>query len=226
MQLLRFFPSFVSFYVPHIRIRKKARYTELLKSERQLELLMQSQRLESERLKCLERFFSAREHMINSPEIDAAKIGDHFDDIASLDTFGYETKGLPSVFKCEDSSPITRMCHWDKQLRSKVYGSSELSSSTFFAYEVQDGLSEISISKNGNCFAQVDVVLCQMCKDDSSSVPPLTTETVTKKKKYEMHRFVLLTILMKAQFGNAHSSKLTSMVWTVLEDRCGLESQK
>lgn len=208
------------------RIRKKARYTELLKSERLLELFVKTEQLESERLQCLERFLSTRENMINSPDIDVDRIGNQFDDITSPDTFGYETKGLPSVFSCEESSSIARMCHWDKQLRSKVYGSIKFSSSTFFAYEVQDGLSDIAISKNGSCYAQVDVVLYQMCKDDSPSVPPLTTETATKNQEDGMRRFVLLTILMKAQFCDAASSKLASMVWTVLEDRCDLESEE
>jgi len=220
------------------RMRKKARYTDLLKCERQLESFVRAHELESDRLQCLKHFISARENMINeAPVADVSEeIRDRFaNDI--VQDFEFETKGLPSVFECKDSSPISRMSHWDKQLRSKVFGSTKMPSSTFFAYEPQGGVDGIAISKNGSSYTQFDVVLYQMHRGNSqelplltrssTSTPPLMKEMVTEKNGFEMHKIVLLKILMKAQFGvDRSSSKLASMVWTVLEDQCGLESQK
>ena len=219
-------------------MRKKARYTDLLKSERQLASFVRAQQLESDRLQCLKQFISARESTINAAHVAEVSdnIRDRFENDIDQD-FEFETRGLPSVFECKDASPISRMDHWDKQLRSKIFGSTKMSSSTVFAYEPQDGVDGIAISKNGSSYAQFDVVLYQMHRGNSQALPPLTRsststpplmkEMTTEKNGFEMHKIVLLKILMKAQFGVDHSSsKLASMVWTVLEDRCGLESQE
>ena len=207
-------------------MRKKARHEELEQREKELESFLDSKQLEKGRIECLEQFIAVRQNMMNTSAVmerddSSDTIGERLlRDIVidPLHSFVLETRGPPSV-SCEmETSPVAKMKHWDQQLRWKIFESIEISSSTFFAYEVQDGVDGIAISKNGSSYAQINLVLYQMDGDNRSSTLLSTKKLMMNTNKSKRDKIVLLKILMKAQFGvDDYSSKLTSMEWIIIE---------
>ena len=199
---------------------------ELQESQKTLNSLLVSKKVDSERLECLKQFIAARQSMMNtsfSLQLDdrGKYIGDRLlsDFVASPYTFAFETKGLEYAFACEnetETSPVTKMRYLDQEMRKKIFESNEISFSAFFSYEVEGGVDGIAISKNGSCYAPIDLVLYQT---DESPIP--LSDPMINMNGQKSQRTVLFKILAKAQFAKAeNSSKLTSMDWIVLEDFC------
>lgn len=223
-------------------LRKKVRHNELVKSERQLKPLLKLKNLEKERLQCLERFIAARQDMLNAAVValqqDGASVGcgDAARErlvkellIEPLESFRYETKGLsfttPPGEDSAESYPISNMRHWDQQLRWKVMESGVGTasagkgnvSSTFFAYELQEGVDGIAISKSGSSFCQLDLAMYQTVENKEVSTDAM--------KAFTRRKTNLATILLKARFNpmGGSPSRLSGVEWTVLEDHCGLK---
>ena len=221
-------------------LRKKVRHNELVKSERQLKPLLKLKNLEKERLQCLERFIAARQDMLNAAvvasEQDGASVGcgDAARErsvkkllIEPLESLRYETKGLsfmtPPGEDSAESYPISNMRHWDQQLRWKVMESGVGAasagkgnvSSTFFAYELQDGVDGIAISKSGSSFCQLDLAMYQTIENKEVSTDAM--------KAFTRRKTNLAKILLKARFNPMGTSptRLSGVEWTVLEDHCG-----
>ena len=199
------------------RIRKKARHDDLLKCETLLKPLRDSQNLEVERVHCLQRFFSARQDMLNSSTAAAsgsATKGSGGADRACetslrdfvvdpLESLSFDTRGLgetSATSSVRSDSPLLCMRNWDEQLRLRV------SEAGVFAYEIEDGIDGLAISNKGIAYAQIELVLYKT---------PETAKASTK------HRIVLLKGMIRARFDGPFSCRLSSVVWTVVDDNCG-----
>lgn len=207
-------------------MRKKAREMELEQNQKTLQSFLASKKVDSERIECLKHFIAARQNMMNTSAVafqqdDRGKyIGDQLLSDLVVDgqhSFEFGTSGLDCLVSCDKKmSPVTKMRYLDQELRKKIFESNEISFSTFFAYEVQGGVDGIAMSKNGSCFAQLDFVLHRT--EDS---PTLLDEPMMNMNEIKSHKTVLFKILLKAQFGKGeNASKLASMQWIILEDRC------
>jgi hypothetical protein len=199
------------------RIRKKARHDDLLECESLLKNIRDSQKLKAERVNCLQRYFCARQGMLNS-SISAASSSDTKSsggsDIAcesslrdsvvdSLETFNFDTRGLgetSATSSVRSDSPLLRMRNWDEQLRLRV------SEEGVFVYEIEDGIDGFAISNKGIAYAQIELVFYKT---------PETAKASTK------HGTVLLKGMIRAQFSGPSSCRLSSVVSTVIVDNCG-----
>jgi len=221
------------------RLRKKARHDELLKSEEQLKPLLRSKQLEQQRMQCLQSFFSARQDMLNSDIAPNDPVEDQECErllshviVEAPDTFCFDTKGQLVSSGSEDS-PFAVMRHWDERLRSRAMDLESPSpspcegrvSSTYFAYEIEDGIDGIAISSGGNVgYAQFDLILYKTTETSETSKTGDRSSTTTS---YTKHRTVLLKGMLRVRFANDPStpSKLSSAVCTILDDHCGLQQQ-
>ncbi len=204
-------------------MRKKAREMELEQNQKTLQSFLASKKVDSERIECLKHFIAARQNMMNTSAVafqldDRSKdiVDQRFSDLVvdGQHSFEFGTSGLDCLVPCDKKmSPITKMRYLDQEMRKKIFESNEISFSTFFAYEVQCGVDGIAMSKNGSCFAQLDLVLLD--------------EPMMNVNENKSHKTVLFKILLKAQFGKGeNASKLTSMQWIILEDCCVLNNKK
>lgn len=195
-------------------------------NQKTLKSFLASKKVDSERIVCLKYFITARQTMMNTSAVafqldDSGKcIGNQLlSDLVvdGQDSFEFGTSGLDCLVFCyKKMSPIATMRCLDQELRKKIFESNEISYSTFFAYEVQGGVDGIAMSKNGSCFAQLDLVLHR-----AENEPTLLDEPTMNRNDIKSHKTVLFKILLKAQFGKGeNASKLASMQWIILEDRC------
>lgn len=123
--------------------------------------------------------------------------------IDPLETFRFDTRGLgESSASVGSESPLLRMRNWDEQFRLRV------SESGVFAYEIEDGADGLAISNKGIGYAQIELVLYKTLE---------TAQSCTK------HRTVLLKAMIRARFDGPSSPRLSSVVWTVVDDDCGVQ---
>eukprot|EP00536_Pseudo-nitzschia_multiseries_P016026 jgi/Psemu1/292307/fgenesh1_pg.1003_\ len=118
------------------RLRKKARYEELVQSEEKLNDLLKARDLHGKRAECFQRFLSVRHDMLNGnvsstatadktsyndcdSEVDLALMKDV---IVDSEEFRFRVEGLASVDCCDDDSTVSALCimrSWDEQFRSR-----------------------------------------------------------------------------------------------------------
>ncbi len=200
---------------------------ESQQSQKTLNSLLASKKVNSERLECMEQFIAARQTMMNTPAVafqydDSGKCGiaDQLmrDLVIRPHTFAFEIKGLDCVLpRDKEISLVIKMQYLDQAMRKEIFESNKISFSTFFVYEVQGGVDGIAISKNGSCFAHVDIVLYQT----TGVLPRQTSDPMINMNELKSQRSVLFKILIKSQFAkDENSAKLESMEWIVLEDLC------
>jgi len=193
------------------RLRKKARHNQLVDAERRLKPLLQSKLLVEERLKCLHRFLSTREKMLNAtgsldPQRESKLLLNEIHSDPKL--FHFEQKGMPDCLSDKESSELflSKMRVFDqylfralgsgripllsKQEPSSTASTNPRESPAVFAYEIVDGLDGIAISSNGTSYFRVELVVYQ-----TSATTPLTNTTTTSN-----HRTVVATILFQGTF--------------------------
>lgn len=208
------------------RLRKKARYDELLKFEEHMQSILKTNDLREERENCVQNFLSVRQDMLNKKlsrapvKDDDASLKDGDDLIRSLEeviinpieNFRFRVEG-PTSFDCGDghsNSSLSCMEKWDRELRFEVEQAHPtpnakvlpFSSTSHFAYELQDGKDSIAISDNGNGYAHMDLVLHKKMKMMSSSATTCTTQKI-----------VVMSAVLKVRFDDADQpNRLSSVV--------------
>lgn len=220
--------SFTNKYISFLlhRLRKKARYDELLKFEEHMQSILKTNGLREEREKCVQKFLTVRQDMLNnklsrdSSKDDDASLKDggdlirYFEEVIvnPIENFQFHVEG-PTSFDCGDShnnSALSCMEKWDRELRFEVEQAHPtpsvkvlpFSSTSHFAYELQDGTEGIAISNNGNGYAHVDLVLHKNMKMMSSSAT-----TYTKQK------IVVMSAVVKVRFDDTDQpNRLSSVV--------------
>jgi hypothetical protein len=183
------------------RLRKKARYQELLDSEELLKKFHLDEALRQDRLASIEKFLAVRGAMLNengnepstspSANVELLEIVDH------LGSFQYEIHGHKSSISVNASpkhrqAAFSRMMQWDYDIRAR-YHKSEGST---FHYKLGDGKDGIATSKNGSGFTRVDLVVNQ----PSHSTGKSSTKLV-------------LSGILTVRFAST-SSRLSSATWT------------
>jgi hypothetical protein len=185
------------FYLP-CRLRKKARYQELLDSEEQLKLFQRSEKLQQERISTIMKFLNVRDVMLNDADptayIKLQELVDH------LSTFQFEIHGYKSISsdarKEQYHVPMANMLHWDRDIQER-YRPSSVDDVQSFHYNLADGVNGIAISKNGSGFARVDLLVQQPRDSPSDSSSKC-----------------LLSGILAVQFAST-SSRLSSASWTI-----------
>lgn len=111
------------------RLRKKARYEELVLCEEQLNSLLKSKNLQKERLQCFQQFLSARQDMLNSVNVSAHQSHEKSYRNCTLSLNGIINDPVRFRFLVRDgadtdndfTSSISRMRSWDQQLRLRIF---------------------------------------------------------------------------------------------------------
>jgi len=213
------------------RLRKKARYEELEKSEIKLTRLLESKDLQEERVRYMKQFLLARQHMLNksvhedASSNESATGGRPCDILLSqaiinpVKNFRFDSGDGQVGGSHEDDSPVAKMRGWDERILLKAsaifskedYDKTSSSMVTsFFEYEIEDGDEGIAISNNnsnGIGYAHIDLVRYKTI--DSGPCDPTTT-TCTKQ------RTVIAKGVLRARFEDG--ARLSSVAWTTIEN--------
>jgi hypothetical protein len=225
----------------YVRLRKKARYEELLECEEELE----------ERLDCFQRFVSARQDMINNNENEESvhsllnnTIIFIVDD--PVETFHFHVEDKNSSKKdnaaadnnnssgsvvdarpSSSSSPISLMNSWDQDLQLRVFQQEEskLPSPAAAAAAEQTGTSTSSSSTfvyeidggiDGIAISNNGIGLAEidlvLYKTTATTIDSSAHSSTTKQK------IVLCTGMLRVQFATPASNRLSSATWTTLHD--------
>lgn len=220
------------------RIRKKARYQELLDRE---ELYLQQQEqedIEDEKRNRIHKFLSLRQDMLRDQVQRQARnqqIGESSSSCrpSSLDGTFYETVPhehfrlalaeiidpttsfefeslLPGDANADSDEAISKMQEWDEALvdRARCTFTNSFSNVPLINYEIESGSDGIALNKNGDAFCRVDIFVQAPNPCDSDA----SGSVVGKKNK-------IMSGICSFQFGSKNNL-LTSMRWTTLEDRC------
>jgi hypothetical protein len=200
-----FLSSTLSFFLC-CRLRKKARYQELLDSEEQLKMFQRAETLRQERIATILKFVVVRDKMLNdatpstspSANIELQELVDH------LSTFQFEIHSHKSISldttrteQHQDQHAI--MSQFDRDIRERCRLSSTDDVPSFH-YNLVDGANDIAISKQGSGFARLELLVHQ--RRDSSS----QEESVLK----------LLSGILTVQFASS-SNRLSSVSWFITQ---------
>jgi ribosomal protein S10 len=205
--------------MPHYRLRKKARYQELLDSEEQLKSYQEVDILRNEQRTCIRKFLAMREVMLNgvggeSSSTTIAVPSELPQMVEDAGTFSFEFHGhkplatnVSSVSLQHASdhhqSMLLRMQRWDRDIHKRFISANEnytcTSSASTFHYKIVGGPNGVAISENGLGFAHVELEL----KPDKDAAD----ESASK---------LVLTGILTVQFAPS-SSRLSSAVWTTTQ---------
>jgi len=217
------------------RIRKKARYQELLDRE---ELYLQQQEqedIEFQKRNVIEKIIALRQDMLRDHlqrqsgesssssrkrSLDAAIYKtvyphEHFrvmlaELVDPATAFEFDSL-LPGDANADSDEAIFKMQEWDEALVDRVSCTftnnfSEVLPS--ITYEIESGSDGIALNKNGDAFCRVEIFVQVPSPSEGDPSP-----TVLSKKSMIMSGICLF------RFGSK-TNRLTSMRWTTLEDRC------
>ena len=192
-------------FVGFFRIRKKARYQELLDCESRLKQVVATEELKIQRSLVLSKFLKLREHMVHVTASNDTINNDgssQFEDLVvtdkTLDPFKMHivtSTTNETADGCE--SCISKMMAWDKDLASKIAQTYGDSAEKLLVYELVGGTDDIAITNNGVAHAKVNVLI--QFNDGTKQL--------------------LLSGFLTASFeNNAH--RLASVEWTIIQDHC------
>lgn len=215
---------------PHssIRVRKKARYQELLDREERYLQLQEQEDLEDERRECIQDFFQMRQSMLldqvqrlpddqklgggssqpNKPESSSSKLAELVDGTMPFEFDSF----LPGGANADSDDAFAKMLEWDEALLRRMKSSFVESATTVFStltYEIESGPSSIALNKNDDAFCRVGLFVNIL---PSSSNAATTSNQASGKKK------LVLSGICAFRFGPEQSSRLASLKWTTLQD--------
>lgn len=186
------------------RIRKKARYEELLEEERQLHIFQKRQALEKERRNVVLRYVRARQRMILSHRRSGStSSGDAApaDNTASMPPLQELIQDMSQfVFAVgsqdvdEGATPFDRMISYDESLLTRVEGRYGAAALTFIQYAVRWGHEGVSLNNLNGGVAEVDITLAS-----DSKIP-------------------LQNGFLRFEFAGQDSPKLSSVCWWPTRD--------
>mmetsp|Transcript_17192 Transcript_17192/g.30935 ORF Transcript_17192/g.30935 Transcript_17192/m.30935 type:complete len:521 (+) Transcript_17192:894-2456(+) len=204
------------------RMRKKARYQELLDSEDQLKAMKELESLRLERLESYQKFLTIRETMLNTVHLENTSgstmapppATSHLQELVDhLGTFQYEIHdhkyGGDEVALAAKSEhrqiSVSRMRSWDRFILDQILESDSVDSepvTSSFLYEVVDGVDGIAISSNGTGFARVDLIQTLKPSNQNGSLP--------------FQKRTILSGVLQVHFA-ATSNRLSSACWTSVQ---------
>jgi hypothetical protein len=224
------------------RIRKKARYQELLDCETRLGEIQEAEKLQSDRLTRIQRFLAVREIMLNdlsnSPTTVSMKAFDNTqlqnivvpeglflfaihdwkntDEDSNIKSLG---SNEPSTYSSRFEESLSRMCRWDRRVRERAEGLLLEGVS-----RQEDGRSSsISTSVKYEIAGGVDGIAISkdghgylraglVCQTENSAALSSSSSS-----QLTLQSRTLLTGMLDVQF-EVKSSRVAAATWTTLHD--------
>mmetsp|Transcript_41779 Transcript_41779/g.64357 ORF Transcript_41779/g.64357 Transcript_41779/m.64357 type:complete len:416 (-) Transcript_41779:125-1372(-) len=186
------------------RIRKKARYQELLDCEQKLIAMEKIEILRHKRAESVVRFLSIRQRMINNGNVESiynTSVNSLDEVVCSISNFQFETAGPPTADRRSEqaarnsSSDVNSMKDWDMSFIKQVTQCYGPGAERFVEFKVVGGADGIAMSKDGSGFSHVEIVL-------NVNEPRL-----------------LITATLSFQFAPG-SDQIRSAAWTTLHEYC------
>lgn len=183
--------------------------------------MQEEENAHSDRRKCLQDFFTVRQTMLaergqsqsHGETISGSPSQDRIDSVANrlydlVDSsvpFQFESS-LPGCVDTGLEDAVSRMRECDDAMVQRVTQTFSDVNLETLKYDVESGTAGIALNKNGDAFCRVKLVL---------EAPAATNDGGQNEKS----KTVLLSGICSAEF-SSESNRLTSLKWTILEDRC------
>lgn len=216
----------------HLRVRKKARYQELLDREVAFLKMQETENLQSERNKCVEKLISLRQQMLLShlqhlvigqncsgdpiskcqSENDSCSTPFAAQYAAQLSELVEDTKSftfdslLPGGAHADTHEMFAKMHEWDLVLSKRLMHTFGTKISTVLpslAFEIEAGTDGIAHGRNNSAFCR----LVMSAKQSSNNPDDATVQKM------------VLSGMCSFRF-RPGSSRLLSMQWTTVDDHC------
>ena len=175
------------------RIRKKARYQELLECERKLQELLEKDELDEKRRQCVLGFVAVRERMLQVIAHSCYSSEDDQKTVQQLEALVEEisTLSYQDGTSHDDLSAVDRMKRFDRTLASRAVHT--FGAHLLLSYKMDRSIDDIAISPRGFSVAEIEVV--------------------------GPGNRLLLTALLKIEFA-PNSAKIRTIAFTTLREPC------